>query len=239
MLTINTLEQMRREIIENIEQYNFDELTAAYCNYVMRRILNATRVACERKGFNHLNKSEVVRAFMLFFLNNRYAYEIVTNHKQELEKMRTFGIELTEEQIRTARTIMAINLSGSLKTLTVESILENPDLSPEMKEKFENEFNTCGEYITYNISNILDFLDGGNLLNVAAIEIMLTMYMAHERHHSVQDINFIKKSLTVTTKDIATKGIDAYNAQPHEVDANLHGLLAVLNYSIDNFSELF
>ena len=240
MLTVNALEKMRREVMERIEQYDFDYLSSAYCNNVFKKLLAATRIACERKGVGmHLNKHEACQEFLLFFVNRRYEYEGITTFEEDLKKAKALGVELTEEQLRIARLVMALNMHGSLGTLTIESIRDNPEISEDLKKRILEDPDTNADHIIYNMSNMLHLLDRLQCLNAAAIKLMLVLYMAHERHHSVQDIDFIKRSLIVTGKTLNESTLDVYNGQQHEADANLHGTLAMIDYAIKHFRELF
>lgn len=240
MLTIDTLNGMRVQLLENINNEDFNDISAAYCDYVIKKIMTETSIRHTRMGID-CSKTDMIKELKLFFLSVKYPYEELTNMKQEIAKAEQIGYEVTDEIIARMLNIVAINLRGSLGEMTYESVCLNSQLSDEIKESFRKSLSLeTGGSIVYNASSILSMLGLNGWFNFSAIKLIMTLYMEHERHHSIQDIDFIKKSITVTVDKLGdVNNIAKYNNQPHEVDANLHGTFKMVEYAINYFNELF
>lgn len=240
MLTIDTLNDMRTQLLENINNEDFDDPSATYCDYVIKKIIQEASIRYTRMGID-CSPTDMIKELVQFFVTTKHPYEELTDTKNEISKAEQMGYEVTDEIVKRMQNIMAINLRGSLGEIAYESACSNGNLSDEMKEKLYKSLNLeTGGRIVYNISSILRMLELNGWLNFSAIKLIMTLYMEHERHHSIQDIDFIKKSVTVTVDKLSdVNNIAKYNNQPHEVDANLHGAFKMVEYAINHFNELF
>lgn len=240
MLTIDILNDMRSRLLENINYEEFNDLSAMYCDYAIKKIMQEASIRHTRMGID-CSPTDMIKELVQFFVTTKHPYEELTDTKSEISKAEQMGCEVTNEIVKNMQNIMAINLRGSLGEMTYESVCLNSQLSDETKEAFRKSISLeTGGSIVYNGSSILSMLELNGWLNFSAIKLIMTLYMEHERHHSIQDIDFIKKSITVTIDKLSdVTNIAKYNNQPHEVDANLHGVLKMVEYAINHFNELF